>query len=250
MRIRGVRGRFLREEAGFTLVEMIITTVLMVVVLSALYGIFDVSVRAFSTGNSKVSAVENARVGLQKMEREIRAAYPVSSGSSTLFFNANGSTGNPPQQMPSATQITFGNDLGFPEGEGTPVADGVITCVSPCEYITYKLTDDSSGLVACTDFPCTLRRVNAANSADPNHQDPVVENVDPDGPNNGLTFTYRKSDGTTVATSEDQIGMVLVSFDVRVDSGIYNSATQTLTTGIDLRNRSCISNPQSCPAGA
>ena len=246
MKIRDVTGRFLREESGFTLTEILVTSIMMFVVLSAIYSVSEMSLRAFSTGNNKAEAVANARVGLQKMEREIRAAYPASSGSSTLFFNANGSTGNPPQQMPSATQITFGNDLGFTPGEGTPVADGVITCGSPCEYITYKLTDDSSGIVPCTAFPCTLRRVNAASSADPNHQDPMVENVDPGGPNNGIVFRYLKNDGTT-ATSEDQIGMVLVSLDVREDSGIYNSASQTLTTAIDLRDRSCITNPPSCP---
>jgi Tfp pilus assembly protein PilW len=235
LRTRGARGRFLREEGGFTLVEMLVTTVLMIVVLSALYSIFDMSVRVFSTGNNKVEAVESARVGLEKMEREIRAAYPVSSGSSTLFFNANGSTSNPPQQMPSATQITFGNNLGAPRGE-LGAADDAITCGTPCEYITYKLTDDSSGLVACTVAPCTLRRVNAANSADANHQDPVVENVDPGGPNNGIVFRYLQSDGTT-ATSQNQISIVSISLDISVDGGIYNSATQTLTTMIDLRNR-------------
>ena len=198
---------------------MVVTTVIMIVVLFALYSIFDMSIRIFSTGNNKVEAMENARVGLEKMEREIRAAYPVSSNSSILFFNANGSTSNPPQAGPfsltnppppgvlSPYQITFGNNLGAPRGE-LGAADDAITCGSPCEYITYKLTDDSSGLVACTVAPCTLRRVNAANSADPNHQDPVVENVDPGGPNNGIVFSYLKSDGTA-ATSEDQISRVV-----------------------------------------
>jgi type II secretory pathway pseudopilin PulG len=232
LRTSGARGRFLREEGGFTLTEMMITTIVMIVVLMALYSIFDMSMRISSFTNNKVEAVASARAGLEKMEREIRAAYPVTTNSSTLFFNANGvATSNPPQQMPTSNppQITFGNDLGAPEGEAGTVADGVITCGSPCEYITYKLTD-AAGNTPCNTAPCTLRRVNALDSAVVG--DPVVENVAA----GGLTLAYLQSDGTT-ATSEGQISRVRITLNVRVNRGIYGPATQTLTTVVDLRNR-------------
>src|SRR5215204_385542 len=139
---------------------MLVTIVIMMIVFFALYSVFDMSVRAFSYGNNKVEAVQSARLGLVKMEREIRAAYPVGSDSH-LFFSANGlATSNPPQQMPLLTQITFGNELGA-EGAG----DGIIDCPDPndCEYITYKLTDDAEASNdACTVSPCDLRRVNTA----------------------------------------------------------------------------------------
>jgi len=228
------RERFLREEGGFTLAEMMVTTVIMIVVLFALYSIFDMSIRVFSFGNDKVEAVESARVGLEKMEREIRAAYPVSSASTYLFFNADGSASNPPQQMPTqnGSQITFGNNLGAPWGE-PGAADDVITCGAPCEYITYKLTDDT-GNAPCTAAvaPCALRRVNAANSG--GWGDPLVENVAA----GGLTFQYLNSNGTPVTSgNEGDIRMVLITIVVRVDRGINNPVTQTLTTVVDLRNR-------------
>ena len=233
MRTNGARGRFLRDEGGFTLIEMMITTVLMIVVLFALYSIFDMSVRIFSLSNNKVEAVAGARVGLEKMEREIRAAYPVNTSSSTLFFNANGSTSNPPQQMPTqnGSQVTFGNDLGAPEGEPGTVADGVITCAGPCEYITYKLTD-AAGTTPCTVAPCTLRRVNASNSTVLG--DPVAENVAA----NGLIFQYLDSGGNLVTNgNEGDIRSVRVTLLVRVNSNLYGPATQTLSTVVDLRNR-------------
>lgn len=239
------RERFLREEKGFTLVEMMITTLIMIVVLYALYNIFDMSVRVFSFGNNKVEAVESARVGMEKMEREIRAAYPVNNDdpNTYLFFDANGNTNispspAPPAAMPTATQITFGNNLGAPVGEPGG-ADGVITCGSPCEYITYKLTDDASN-TECTVAPCSLRRVNAADSA--GWGDPVVENVipndaDPSTPN-GLTFTYLKSDGNPVTSgNQGDISMVLITLNVQVNKGVFRSGTQSLTTVVDLRNR-------------
>ena len=240
MKTSGVRGRFLKEEGGFTLVEMITSMVLMVVVLSALYSVSDMSLRVFSVGNDKVEAVESARVGLEKMEREIRAAYPVSSSSSTLFFNANGSASNPPQLMPTqnGSQITFGNNLGAPVGDPGG-ADEVITCGDPCEYITYKLTEgtgeDTSNIpcTAASPPPCTLRRVNAASSADLG--DAAVENVAP----GGLTFEYLNSNATPVTSgNEGDIRMVRITLVVSVDRHIGDDpVTQTLTTLVDLRNR-------------
>jgi Tfp pilus assembly protein PilW len=229
-----IRGRFLREERGFTLTEMMVTTVIWIVMLFALYSMFDMSIRVFGFGSNKVEAMESARVGLEKMEREIRAAYPVdnSDPESHLFFEADGTTiSNPPQEMPSATQITFGNDLGA-AGAGNKK----IECPDPdnCEYITYKLSAPSAD-PPCTASPCsTLLRVNTNNSNDPG--DPVVENVTPAG----LNFTYYNESGGPVAPStgnEDEISKVLVSLQIRVAPGTNYEATQRLTTEIDLRNR-------------
>lgn len=219
-----MRRRLLREEQGFTLSEMMVTIMIMIVVMFALYNIFDMSIRVFSFGNNKVEAVEQARLGLEKMERELRGAYKVNRTASPaqnhLFFNTASpasALGVPPA---SAGQITFGNEFNGNEK---------IECGSPCEYITYKLTNASGG--ACTVAPpCTLRRVNTANSS--NLGDPVVENV----ALNGLTFTFYKSDGGTPA-NEGEVGKVLVNLNVIVDPGSPNAGTQELTTEIDLRNR-------------
>jgi prepilin-type N-terminal cleavage/methylation domain-containing protein len=196
--------RVLRDEDGFTLAEMMVTMMIMLLVLFALYSIFDMSIRVFGFGNDKVEAVENARLGLEKMEREIRAAYLVNGSApakSYLFFNANGSSSNPPKAMPAADQITFGNDLGA-------TGDGKIECPNPqgrCEYITYKLTSTADSAKKCSEAtaPCELRRVNTKDSS--NSGDPVVEFVKP----GGLTFTYFKDDGT-VPKSESEIARVRV----------------------------------------
>jgi competence protein ComGC len=229
------KGCFLSEETGFTLTEMMVTIVIWIVMLFALYSIFDMSIRIFSFGSNKVEAMESARVGLEKMEREIRAAYPVDSNdplNSHLFFSADGlSLSNPPQAMPTATQITFGNDLG-----AAGVGNKKIECPDPdnCEYITYKLSAPSNA-PPCTGSPCsTLLRVNTANSTDPG--DPVVENVTPVG----LNFTYYNESGDPIDPStgdEAEIASVLVSLQIRVSPGTNYEATQRLTTAIDLRNR-------------
>lgn len=71
-----MRARLIKEESGFTLPEVLVAMVLMITVMFALYAIFDMSLRVFSFGNDKVEATETARVGLARMEREIRATFP------------------------------------------------------------------------------------------------------------------------------------------------------------------------------
>jgi prepilin-type N-terminal cleavage/methylation domain-containing protein len=225
-----MKGHVLREERGFSLPEMMVTILVMIIMFLALHSIFDMSVRVFAFGNNKTEAMESARVGLEKMEREIRAAYPVDSNdpaNTHVFFSANGATSNPPQAMPDATQITFGNDLGA-GGAGNKKIDCL--SVDTCEYITYKLTDDNSN-AACTASPCDLRRVNTANSVVAGG-DPLVENV----LLNGLAFTYYESDGTT-AESEGEIIKVRVRLQIAVAQGTSYEARQVLATEVDLRNR-------------
>ena len=227
-----MRERLLTDERGFTLPEMVTTILVMIVVLFALYSIFDMSLRVFSFGNNKVEAVESARIGLEKMEREIRGAYKYDSnaGQDHLFFAPSAPT--TPMALPagspvSVSQLTFGNEI---NNTGTSAHKLDCPVGGTCEYITYKLTDDASS-AACTASPCDLRRVNTANSGDPGV--PVVENV----ALNGLTFILYTSNGTA-PTDESQVRKVLVSLDVRVAPGTNYTATQELVTEIDLRNRS------------
>lgn len=243
MRGSRIKTRFLEEEKGFTLSEMLVTILIMIIVFFSLHSLFDMSMRVFAFGNNKVEAVENARLGMEKMSREIRAAYPVIPGGTYLFFIANGTTdGSTTSPSPAVLnsvyldddQLTIGNERGA-GGAG----DKKITCVSgaPCEYITYKLTRTADPNTICTALvtgPCTLRRVNATNSSGIGA--PVVENVVP----GGLIFTYLKDNGaggTTPALDEEEIEIVQVQLRITVSKGTRYEATQNLTTEIKLRNR-------------
>jgi type II secretory pathway component PulJ len=197
-----ISKRLLREEQGFTFAEVMVTMLVMITVLFALYSIFDMGLRVFSFGNDKVEAVENARIGLEKMEREIRAAYPydktdTDSTNDYLF---------PPGAFTSSS-LTFGNEL-----------NGDYRIDSSTEQITYSLSGGS---------PATLLR----------NGEPLVEFVqDVDG-GNALTFEYMNATGATV-TSEADITMVRVKLEVAVDRGMQGGpVTQTLTTDVALKNR-------------
>jgi prepilin-type N-terminal cleavage/methylation domain-containing protein len=204
-----VGERVLREESGFTLPEMLVTMMIMIIVLFALYSIFDMSLRVFSFGNDKVEAVENARLGLEKMEREIRAAYPYNKTAATpdkhLFDTW------------TSTAITFGNDFDGNRKIECPANAG------ECEKITYQLNSS------------TLQRINSSGGA----PQPIVEFVsDVDGDGKALSFEYLDRNGN-IATDEAGIYMVRIKLEVAVDRGIQDEpVTQILETEVALRNRS------------
>lgn len=209
MRMLIERMRLLQDERGFTLAEMLVTVIMMVVVLSALYSVFDMSLRVFSYGNNKVEAVETSRAALEKMEREIRQASVYNRPTDMHLFD-----------QWTATQIRFGNDL-----NGSGAIECPITPPPNCEKIGYRL----NGTI--------LERDNSSTGA--NFQ-PVAENVQ------NLTFTYYNKSGAVVApggtevtdpASPSYVDRVQVSLEVSVDHGIANPGTQTLTSVIDLRNR-------------
>jgi prepilin-type N-terminal cleavage/methylation domain-containing protein len=192
-----MRERFLREERGFTLTEMMITIVIWIVILFALYSIFDMSIKAFSFGNNKAEAMENARLGVEKMEREIRqaSAFNNGAGDAHLFDTME------------ETQIAFGNDLDGNEIIECPNTNG------DCELISYSL--DGS----------TLMRTSGGGPQ------PAVEHVE------FVEFTYLEADGTTETTIEPDVALVRIRLGITVNPGTHNEATQNLTTEVDLRNR-------------
>jgi len=195
-----MRGRLLREEDGFTLTEMLVTTLIMIVVLFALYSIFDMSLRVFSYGNASIEATDNARLGLAKMEREIRAAYP----SENAHDPASGVNRNPTLFTSfGANQITFGNDR-----NGNRMVDAG-------ELITYALSGSGPTY--------TLSR----------NSQPVVEYVE------ALNLTYLTSGGTTTANEPD-IRVVRIRLDVRLPRGTLGTqrdVTRTIANDVALRNR-------------
>ncbi len=223
---RPAAERLLREERGFTLVEVLVTMVMMITVMFALYSIFDMSLRVFSFGNDKVEAVENARLGLAKMERELRASYPVDKirGQRHLFFSP-GSPATPAR--PGEDEITFGNDLPQPpDPPNRYIADTSVAApqADPGEEITYRL--NSACPASGTEGVCTLQRMNNGVSS------PVVEHVVP----GGLSFTYLEGDlGPNDAANDPngtRIAVVRVTLRINKDG-----REQTLTTDVDLRNR-------------
>jgi len=110
--LAGLRRRLPRNESGFTLPEVLVAMTMMLTVLFALYAIFDTSVRIFRYGSDELEAAASARLGLERMEREIRASYPHDGG---ILLDAGGED-----------EITFRNrpDSGPPRTITYDLSDG------------------------------------------------------------------------------------------------------------------------------
>jgi prepilin-type N-terminal cleavage/methylation domain-containing protein len=210
-----VRERLLRDEGGFSLPEVLVTIMIMLTVMFGLYSIFDMGLRVFSFGNDKTEAVENARLGLEKMEREIRAAYPQdkAAGNGTLLTSW------------TANSIAFGNDL-----DGNRKIECLLVGTPPCETISYSVYQPSAGSTHA------LGRTATSDGA----LQPVVEFVDyVDTTNTGLKFRYFQRDGVTEVLpggDEKKIAIVSIELRIKVQRGA-RPGTQTLTTDVALRNR-------------
>jgi prepilin-type N-terminal cleavage/methylation domain-containing protein len=209
----------MKEEDGFTLPEVLVTMTMMVVVLFALYSIFDMSLRVFSFGNDKVEATENARLGLERMAREIRAAYPYdrAAGRDHLLWNRGyPETG----AIPPSDSIAFGNDL---DGNRKIECPPPPAPSSACETIAYDVYSPGGGATGA------LGRVRSSGGV----RQPVVRHVeDVDGDGEALTFEYLDRFGD-LATSEAGVAVVRIELEVNV-----NDRTQILSTQVALRNRS------------
>lgn len=201
-----MKGKVLGRQDGFTLPEMMVTIVIMVTVLLSLYSVFDTSIRVFSLGNDRVEAVENGRLGLERMARELRAAYPYDkpNGQPHLFWGSANPTAG---AMPTSGTVTFGNDA-----NGNRKVD-------PEEQITYGLGAGS---------PAVLLR----------NGEGMVESVrDVDGDGQALTFEYTTAAGGT-PTGEADVARVRIELEIEVQSAASDEPVrQVLTTEVALRNR-------------
>src|SRR5206468_5336262 len=73
-----MRIKTLRDQSGFTLVELMVAMSIFLLILVGVFQVFDPSSRAYSTTERKLGVQQNARVAMDVMARQIRMAgyYP------------------------------------------------------------------------------------------------------------------------------------------------------------------------------
>ncbi len=236
--MKALRERLRREESGFTLAEMLVTIMMMITVMFALYSIFDMGLRVFSFGSDKLDVTENARVGMERMSRELRAAYPSdkAAGKTNLFWSEDATCASSDPTlvaMPAADEVTFGNDRNGNRAI-KPNSDSAGSTDSQ-EEITYKL--------AGAGAPYTLERV--LYTYDPGTDtcaytsSTLVDSVQ------AFNLTYLKGDGTTAltaseladATNEPLISSVRIELTLEICRSGLGCTAQALRTDVALRNR-------------
>ena len=196
--------RLIRED-GFTLPEVLVAMVMMSAVLFALYAMFDASVRVFGAGRDRAEAVQTARLGLERMEREIRAAYPQNraGGDRTLLADF------------TEERLTLGNDINGNRRTLNPATG------EPERRERISYTPDERGIPLRNGD----RLIRSA------------QDVDEDG--GALTFEYLDTNGDPVASGDEKdVALVRIELEISIgETAGGGPAGQTLTTVVALRNR-------------
>jgi prepilin-type N-terminal cleavage/methylation domain-containing protein len=69
-----MRSRTLRDQSGFTLVELMVAMSIFLLILVGIFQVFDPSSKAYSTTERKVNVQQGGRVAMDAMSRQIRMA--------------------------------------------------------------------------------------------------------------------------------------------------------------------------------
>lgn len=189
----------LGDEGGFTLPEVLVSMVVMATAMFALYAIFDASVGVFGAGRDKLESVQNARLALARMERELRAAYPMDreAGNATLLASFG------------EDHVTIGNDLDGNRRTRDP-ATGVWDAREKISF-----TADDAGTPLRNGVPLAEPATGADNRA--------------------LSFEYLDANGDrVVGGDETKVALVRVSLKVSVGP---DAADRVMQTSVALRNR-------------
>jgi len=206
---------------GFTLIELMIAMAVGLVLLAAVYSVFNLQNKELNKQEQIAVMQDDAKMAMEMMTREIMmAGYGVTStlprcvGSTTATNSpCVGITAANANSISFTMDVTDDSDTGVPDGDRDDTN----------ENITYNLYTTSDGVPA-------LGRKSKTTQI---NQQPVVENV------SALAFTYMPATGTTATTDLSLIRRVQISITTRtanVDPSTGNYRTFTLTSIVTPRN--------------
>lgn len=205
---------------GFTLIELMIAMVVGLVLLAAVYSVFNLQNKELSKQEQIAVMQDNAKMAMEMMTREIMMAGYGATSSLPRCVGTTTATNTPCVGITAANAntISFSADLDN---------SGSITSSGSNENITYDLyTSAASGV-----------QVLGRSSNGGTHQ-PVVENIYPSGTEPALAFTYLKADGssTTDLSLIRSIQIVITARTANVDQNTGNYRYITLKSNVTPRN--------------
>jgi len=207
-------------EAGFSLVETLLAVVISSIVLLGLYLIYDVNQATFIRGEQQTDLQQNARIGMDRLVRELRLAGNDPSGTLTVgpaIPGGQARCSNPPPATPQAienaevTCVRFYADV-----------DGDLPLAT--ERVEYSY--DTAGQL--------LRRRRWTNAGTGGGAQPLAERV------TTLTFAYYDGGGNLLPTpvpvgSLDTIRRIAVT--ITTADTVTGTVPQPFTLQADVRPR-------------
>jgi type IV pilus assembly protein PilW len=196
------------DQRGFTLAELLVAMAAMGFILTGSLTLMISGNQTYATGSNQIEAQQAARVGLERMVREIRGAGYNPTGLSCPPTNNCPIVGSPGFGSPDATGLRIQSDL---NGDGAFAGAG--------EAIAY------------TKNGTTLQRQDLAVDATPQT---IIAGVQ------ALTFTYLNESGAAASQPRD-IRSVHISLTAEPETlpGTWQQGrvSATMSDQIRLRNR-------------
>jgi prepilin-type N-terminal cleavage/methylation domain-containing protein len=79
MREATTMRKLVRSQDGFTLAELLVVTAVLGLILAAVFSLLQSGQQAYTMGSNRVEVQQNARVALELMTRELRAAQSITT---------------------------------------------------------------------------------------------------------------------------------------------------------------------------
>lgn len=212
-------GNSSHANAGFSVVEMLIGSAVLIVMLAAIYIILDASQRDYASAAAKSDVQQNVRVALESMAREIRTAGYNPSKAGCLGPPAGAVTA----LAASPTSVTFQADV-----DGNDCTDRVVyTFAAPTDATAPCDPSNSASVGKIT------RSVQAWDGAAWTPTTPTAYEIAQCVTGLSMTYYDGKGDGTTDPTKVKRITVSITA----VENARGSSArTYNLSTDISLRN--------------
>ena len=207
------------EELGFSLVETLVATAVMLIVLFAAYMIFDTSEQNYARGLARASVQEDVRVSIERMAKELRlSGYNPSKTGCT----------NPPAGVitavtPSPGSVTFQADV-----DNNSCTDKVVYAFVPPSNLTKPCDNGDSATIGKI-----TRAVQSWNGTAWSPATPTALNV----AQCITTFTPTYFDTTTGMTTTSPTNVFRITVSGTTNARITASQSYTVTTDVMLRNQ-------------
>jgi prepilin-type N-terminal cleavage/methylation domain-containing protein len=151
-RVGDTAGALRGSERGFTLIELLVATTIGMVVLGGAVTVFIGAVRSEPRTASKVTAIQQGRVAVERLTRELRQGLyvlddpaPMPSQVALITYVAPASCGSPPSESREPCRVTYNCGAGEctrtvaqPNGSASGAPVQVVSGLTSTDVFTYS----------------------------------------------------------------------------------------------------------------
>ena len=175
----------MRDERGYSLVELLVSAAAGMIVLFALFAMFDLSVKSSAQVTQRVDANGRAKPAIQQLMSDLHSACtgpgiaPVLAGSSSTVLQFQGAIGGGVAPTPQKHVVALENgnltETLYPASgganptwtySGTPISDRIllegVTPPEPGNGSLFSYYAAQAGIISTTPLPTPLSAANAA----------------------------------------------------------------------------------------